>query len=900
VRGGFAGPVYESAPVRAHQMLAANATTSRNLTPQRSAIALASSDTVVVLSPPFSDDRLLPLANAALRVYVCPGMRKVSVRLGGFLLDVKLALRMLVKYPLLTVVASLGMAFGIAAGVGGFEIRTQFVDPTLPLDEGRRIVGVRNWDVRNDRPAALSESDFRAWREQLQRMQELGAVALAERNLTVDGSTEPIGVAEMTASGFRIARVPPMLGRSLVDDDELPGAPPVAVIGHSLWQRRFASDPRVIGRLFRIGTDQTTIVGVMPEGFEFPIAHQVWTPPRRGRSDQPPLLELRRSAGGLAKAERTGPTATDAGMLHVFGRLASGVSITEAQAELTTIGQRMAEDFPDTHGSLRPQVVPYAHLILDPRNFSVALTLANIFLVMLVLVVSANVALLMFARAANRETEIGVRSALGASRGRIVAQLFVEALALAGVSVVFGLVLARYALRSLMRTVEAEGRVLPFWTTDSLTPSTIAYAVAMTIIVAVIIGVFPALKITGSGLLTRLRSASAGGGYRFGGVWTAVIAAQVAVTVLFPAWAFFFGRSVIAGQTRDVGFPAREYLSARLEMDEGVGRPAATFEELRMQLAAEPGVTGVTFADRLPGMRHAGGRFDVEGDDAPPTYGYDVRVASVDADFFDALNTPLLSGRGFTPADLAPAREVAIVNASFVERVLRGGNPVGRRIRRAAPDSERPPGPWIDIVGVVRDLGVDGSGGIGLYRPLLPGASSVHVALHVGNEPELFVDRLRGLAARVEPTLRVYDVGRLDNVGADQWLESRYLSRVLAVLSGVALLLSLMAIYAVMAFTVVQRTREIGTRVALGADRWRVITAIVRRPLVQIALGIGVGGALVVLVFIALMESTPTPFEAGMIAAYSVSMLMVCLTACVVPIRRALRLELTQVLRADA
>lgn len=239
------------------------------------------------------------------------------------------------------------------------------------------------------------------------------------------------------------------------------------------------------------------------------------------------------------------------------------------------------------------------------------------------------------------------------------------------------------------------------------------------------------------------------------------------------------------------------------------------------------------------------------------------------------------------------------MSTPFVERVLRGGNPVGRRVRRAARGNERPAGPWIDIVGVVRDLGIDGSGGIGLYRPL-PGASRVHVALHVGADPDLFVDRLRALAARVEPTLRVYDVMPLDRVGADQWLESQYLSRVLAVLSGVALLLSLMAIYAVMAFTVVQRTREIGTRVALGADRWRVIAAIVRRPLVQISLGIGAGGALVALVFVGLMESTPTPLEAGMIAAYSVLMLVVCLSACLVPIRRALRLDLTKVLRADA
>ena len=303
-------------------------------------------------------------------------MRNVAIRFGGLLLDVKLALRMLVKYPLLTIVGGVGMAFGIAAGVGGFEIRSQFVDPTLPLDEGRRIVGLRNWDVRSDRPAALSESDFRTWREQLHRLQELGAAALVERNLTVDGSTEPIDVAEMTASGFHIARVPPMLGRTLLEDDERPGATPVAVIGHSLWQRRFSSDPRIVGRIVRLGSEQTTIVGVMSQGFAFPVAHEVWTP-------------LRPETQG--RSEKTGPT-TDRATWLVFGRLAQGVTRSEAQAELTIVGQQMAADTPHTHASLRPEVVPFGHLIVDPRNFNIALTLGNIFLIVLVVVIAANVA----------------------------------------------------------------------------------------------------------------------------------------------------------------------------------------------------------------------------------------------------------------------------------------------------------------------------------------------------------------------------------------------------------------------------------------------------------------------------------------------------------------------------
>jgi putative ABC transport system permease protein len=799
-----------------------------------------------------------------------------------FFLDLKLALRMLVKYPLLTIVGSLGIAFGIAAGVGGFELRSRFLNPTLPLAEGDRIVGLRNWDTRADRPGPLGNADFSTWLEQLQRIDDLGAVVITEQNLTIDGTVEPISVAEITASGFRVARVPPLFGRTLVEGDEAEGAPPVVVIGHSLWQRRFLGDPGVVGRSVRLGIDQTTIVGVMPEGFGFPVAHQVWTPLKAGRSA--PLL--------------------------VFGRLAPGVTLNEAQAELTTIGRRSAADSPETHTFLRPEVIPYAHLIVDPGNFDVALglTLANIFLITLVLLVSANVALLMFARAASREREIAVRYALGAGRGRIVTQLFAEGLALSGVSVILGLIVVRAALGSLLRMIEADsGRALPFWVNDSLTPSTVAYGIGLSILVAVVIGVFPALKITKGGLDSRLRGFSAGGGgYRFGGVWTAAIVAQVAVTVVFPAAAFFFHRWVVASQTRDVGFAANEYLSARLAFDSGTReRTAAIIEELRRQLSAEPGVTKVTIADRLPGMLHAGARFEVEGDEAPPTYGYDVRMASVDAEFFNALHAPVLAGRDFAPSDLASGREargraVAIVNASFVSRVLRGRSPVGRRVRLVGRDTEHPPGPWIEIIGLVRDLGVGGTDGVGLYRPLPVDAATLHVAVHVSGAPEAFGNRLRMVADRVEPTLRVYDLVPLDRVGADQALESQYLSRVLAVLSGVALLLSLMAIYAVMAFTVVQRTREIGTRVALGANRWRVIAAIARRPLGQIGLGIGVGGALVPLMSGTLFESAPTPFESILMVAYATLMLAVCLSACVVPIRRALGLEPSQVLRAEA
>ena len=280
-------------------------------------------------------------------------------------------------------------------------------------------------------------------------------------------------------------------------------------------------------------------------------------------------FQPRTRSGYLSAFDAVGSAPGEAPGLLVFGRLDRDASREQAQAELLAIGQRTAVDLPETHEHLRPQLVPYAWLFLDPSGIQLGLALGNIFVVMLLVLVSANVALLMFARAATRETEIAVRSALGASRARIVGQLFVEGLVLAGLAVVVGLVAARVGVRSLLATLEADsGQPLPFWVGDSLTPTTVIYAGALTILSAAIISVLPALKVTSRGLEARLRQSTAGGGgFRFGGVWTAVIAAQVAATLTFPAASFFFHRWVVGGQTRDVGFSAATYLSARLQID---------------------------------------------------------------------------------------------------------------------------------------------------------------------------------------------------------------------------------------------------------------------------------------------------------------------------------------------
>ena len=481
-------------------------------------------------------------------------------------LDFKLGFRMLAKYPGLTLVGGLAIAFAIAVGTATFEFVSQLLDPTIPLADGRRIVGIQNWDVAARRTDLRALHDFVAWRRELKSIGDVGAFRTVARNLiAADGRGEPIDVAEITASAFRLGRVHPLLGRALVESDEQLGSAPVVVIGYDVWRTRFASDGSIIGRTLRLGETAYTIVGVMPEGFAFPVSHSIWVPLR---------LDVTAYERGKIPA------------INVVGRLSPGATLASAQAEVTGIGNRTSTDFPKTHEHLQPRVMPFAASVVPlPELGTVGLMSVNVFFVMLVCLVCANIALLMFARAATRESEIAVRTALGATRGRIVGQLVAEALVLGAVAGVAGLIAARFALAWWMNvsTIEAGG-CLPFWFNHELRPATIAYAIVLAIMGAFIMGVLPALKVTEGGVEARLRqAASLGGGLRFGGVWTAIIVAQVAITVAFPATAFFAGRYVSRMQSLDLGVPAAEYLTASFQ-SVTTARPATASSRQRMKI----------------------------------------------------------------------------------------------------------------------------------------------------------------------------------------------------------------------------------------------------------------------------------------------------------------------------
>ena len=847
------------------------------------------------------------------------------MRMGLSWLDFKLGFRMLARYPMLTIVGSLAMAVAIAVGAGIFEVITRVTNPSLPLPNGDRIVGLNFWDRTEPGVRAPSSYDALAWREGLRKVEDIGMFRLIQRNLIVDGQVgDPVSAAEITAAAFRVAGVPPLIGRVLVDADEAPGSPAVVVLGNRLWQMRFGADPAVIGRVVRLGATQATVVGVMPDGFAFPVRQSLWTP---------------LSASKLAQEPGRGQE------LRVFGRLAAGVELPEAQAELTTLGSRVAERFPKEYEHLKAQVVPYAESFIEmPQDFLVRAGVhsINVFGALFLVVICGNIALLMFARAATREREILVRQALGAARGRIVMQLFTEALVLAAIAAVLGLTATDFALKWTLAALSTEAEGWPFWIEGGVSSTTVIYSALLAVLAAIVAGVGPALKITKRKLEAGLRQSSTGaGGIRMGGIWTGVIVIQIATTVLFTAVAYVVQRQAAGIASAKASFPAEQYLAMRLELDRDGGeaplvgesfrrRYEATARELEQRVTAESNVAGVTLAEQLPLMPTRGAAIELDNFGGPDGAGPSesvtgrelfVSAAAVDPDFFDVFQTPVVAGRAFAPRDAAIGANTVVVNQLFVDNVLTGRNAVGRRIRYKVDDPQpgeapKEPGPWFEIVGVVRDLvpnpalplNLDNPGKTVVYHTLGSNrteSAPLYLAAHVrSGDPTAVLPALRRIAAEINPELRLSEVQRLDQGTSSDQLAWNGLANFILLLSAIALVLSLAGIYAITSFTVSRRTREIAVRVALGAQVSNIVTNVFRGPFFQVAAGVAVG-CLVMGGMVTLFQRNANlgvgdvARHAALLLGYGTIMMGVCGLACIGPLLRVFRVEPTEVLRDD-
>jgi predicted permease len=814
----------------------------------------------------------------------------------GTLQDYKLGLRMLVKYPGLTVAGGLALAIAIGLGAAWYEFMGDMFRPTLNVPGGDRLVEVEMRTIGGDPDERRIAHDFMVWRREVKQLEHLGAYRTVERNIIRgDATPEPVIVAETTASMFRAVPVPPLHGRPLLDADEAPGAPAVVVLGYDVWRHRFGGRTDAIGEMLQLGNTPVTIVGVMPQGFAFPINHKMWMP-----------LPLRSS--GYAPLEGPG--------IRVFARVAPGATQAQAYGEILSLHEGIKKASLNTHERLVPRVLAWGgESPGDVPLLEVLVVYAPIVLVLLV--ACANVGTLIYARTATRDAEISMRYALGASRGRIVTQLFVEALVLASLSAGVGLVFASAALKfGLNAFYSTQPTGMPFWLDPGLDPTTVIFAVALTFVGAGILGVLPALKATGKHTQMQLRNLGAGGStLRFGAVWTSAMIAQVALTVMCIVPALGISEESWRDRVIRSKFPADQYLAVQIDLDRqtaanGAGdesdasfaaRIQQTYGELERRIAREPAVMSVTFADRLPGMGVAIRSAEVEttrdGTLVPIST---VWTAAVGPNFFQAFEVAILAGRDFHDGDRVPRPTTVMVNEAFARNFLDGANPVGRRLRFANANPAAPE-PWIEIVGMVRDVGMtptDAGEAPYVFRPAsLTSASPVVMGVRTRGRGDhvALAQRVRGIAADIDAGLRLGEVGSLDDLAWRVDRPQMVVAASIATIVALGLFLSAAGIFSLMSVSIARRTKEIGIRAALGASHSRILLGVFRRALLLVGSGVAIGNAVIALSVY--FSGVGWGFMLDALTGTSSIMLTVGLLACVQPARRALRIQPTDALR---
>jgi putative ABC transport system permease protein len=713
------------------------------------------------------------------------------------------------------------------------------------------------------------------------------------------GSAEPVEVAQITAAGFNITHVAPVIGRAIVPADEAAGAAPIVVIGYDVWHSRFGGDASVLGRELRLGNVVHTIVGVMPEGYGFPVNHSYWIP-----------LSTDATVGPLEGPE-----------IFIFGRLRDGVSMQQAQAELSAIGAQAASAFPLTHARLQPRVMPYAYPILDiqgtsTRDFAAMQSLIS----MLALIVAVNVGVLVYARTATRQREIAVRTALGASRRRIVGQLFIEALVLSAAASALGVGLARFGLAQGFAIFAAEGNgAVPYFLKLDMPLAAYLYVAMLTVIAAVIAGVLPALHATGRRAQDTLKQASGTDGLRLGRVWTAMIIAQVAVAVTGLTATVKISWDAIQGGLTTANYSEASFLAAAIsaEPDAPAGMPASVFAreslsrfeksktDLVASLEAEPKVADVTVAATIPGAEPRR-RIAIDGAINSPSVAIDVRFNRVATDFFDAFGARVIAGRGLRDSDSTGSTQAIVVNRAFVNQLLGGANAIGRRMHYVEAGRREPAtGGTItqyEIVGVVSDLTTNPIApdliDPVMYQSLQSSTRATALIRVRGNDPLQFSSRVRELTSALDPTLRLRIV-TFGEMQRQQMIALRLMLLGCSLVVITVLLLSAAGIYAMMSFTVSQRRKEIGIRAAMGADAGQLLRSIFAKATLQLAAGVVVGAVLALMIDRASDGELLGSFGRALLPVTAVVMTMVGLCAAIGPARRGLRIQPTEALRAE-
>jgi len=797
--------------------------------------------------------------------------------------ELRFAFRQLLKNPGFTAVAVLTLALGIGANTAIFSLIHATLLRALPFPDADQLAVI--WAENSGASASQTtlppaNADVAEWRNQSDSFARVAAFNPGAADLADTGEPERVGAAGVTAGFFETLGVVPLLGRTLTPEEEEPGGPPVALISHGLWQRRFGGDPALVGKAIPINGGQRTVIGILPAGFDFPRGAE-WPAffPFAGRTDVWVPLAYRATEDGSGWSNWQSHQERG---LAVIARLKPGTGTRQAQSELEVFAARRAKDHPESHQGIRLRLLSLREQLTGKSHAALLLLFSAVGL--LLAIACVNVANLLLARGVARQQEMAVRAALGAGRGRLIRQLLTECALLAALGGGLGLVVAATCLKVFLHLNPGGPSRL---NEASLDPLVLGFLALIALVTSVGAGLLPALRAS----KFDLRNSLSEGGRSGGGVvrdrvrgW--LVFAEVALALVLLTTAGLVARSLLRVLAVQPGFRSDSVLVFDLN-----ARPTAFFQQLTARLQALPGVRAVGAVSYLPlGGGDNAVRFTVEGEPPfSPGNEPSAQRRCATSGYFAALRIPLLQGRVFTAGDSDDQPKVAVINEVMARQYFAGRDPLGRRLMAA--------GAWRTVVGVVSDVK---SSSLETRVPpqfYLPHAQEpwrpMTVVVHAEGGPLPAASTIRREVSSLDPQLPVAKMRTMEQVVSDSTGVRRFTVALLTFFAGSALLLTMIGIYGVMAFLVELRRREMGIRMALGAQRRDVLYLVLGQGMRPVAMGAAAGliGSLAASRLIASQLYGVSSADPLTLAGTLTLLVLAALAACWLPARRVSRVD---------
>ncbi len=802
-----------------------------------------------------------------------------------FMHDLRFGLRMLRKQPGSSAIAILALALGIGLTTMMFSIVYGAMLRGLPFEKPDQLLTVSSTVADEGRfDMSMSIHDFVEMRELQTSFEDLSASNTITVNLSDGTNPERYDGALITPEAFSLLRVRPFMGRVLQPADNVPGAPDVMLISYSVWKNRFASDPQVIGSVQRANGRPTTIVGVMPERFAYPESESIWLPLREDPS------RVKRGEGDR---------------VDVMGRIRDDVSIDAAALELNGIARRTADMNPETNKGVGATVKPYIESSFGEEPITLLYTmLGAVFLVLLM--ACTNVANLLISRAAARAKEVGVRTALGASRFRVVRQFMAESLIISAIGAVIGLGIAYAGARLFTNAIVDTNP--PFWIDVQIDGGVILFVFAVSLVSTMLAGAFPAWSAARTSVNEVLKDEARGSSsLRLGKLSRALVVFEIALSAGLLVGAGLIIKSITKLSTIDYGFTTRAVFTARVALTQSDYPDAASrrlfFETLVDRVRAIPGVQDVAATTSLPGRGSGRTSFAVDGADYADGKYPSAGQPQVSPQFLDAVGISLVSGRMFTAQDRDGSLPVAIVTQSFARRHLGGADPIGRRVQlQPGRDSDEP---FRTIIGVAPDAYMNGLTEDDQSAIMIPLSQSVSygvaIMARVEGRPMEITDEVRKAVAAIDPDQPLHSAMTLqESIDRSNWFY-RVFGTLFMSFGIAALFLASVGLYGVMATSVSHRTREMGVRMALGASTRDVLRLVMNEGMLQLSIGLvlGLAFSLAVSRLLSMLLFQVTPRDPGTFITIGIVLVLTATVATLVPALRAARVQPVHAMRDD-